>query len=105
MAGKEIFYLKANGDLYPCTSLLNKRFLVGNIRQRSLEELWNDPAMESMADYPREKIHGICQECDNFINCHGACRGATFAHTGNISASFPVCLYQTAICSAKDMQI
>jgi radical SAM protein with 4Fe4S-binding SPASM domain len=80
MAGREIFYLKGNGDLYPCTSLLQKQFCVGNIRLRPLEELWNDPA-----------------DCDNFINCHGACRGATFAHTGDINASFPVCLYQAAV--------
>ncbi len=94
IAGKETFYLKANGDIYPCTSLLNRQFRIGNIRKRSLEELWNDPEMEAMAHFPRENIHGPCRDCDNFARCHGACRGAAFAHTGDISASFPVCLYQ-----------
>ncbi len=97
IAGKETFYLKSNGDLFPCTSLLNREFRVGNIRQRPLEELWNDPAMTAIANFPREKIQGPCRDCDNFARCHGACRGVTFAHTGDLTASFPVCLYQVAL--------
>lgn len=96
IAGKETFYLKGNGDIYPCTSLLHRKFKVGNIRERSLEEIWNDPAIEEMSVFPRETIHGPCRDCDIFDRCHGACRGAAFAHTGDISASFPVCLYQVA---------
>jgi len=96
LAGKETFYLKSNGDLYPCTSLLQRQFRVGNIRERSLSELWNDPAMEKIADLPRDNLDGYCRDCDNMVNCHGACRGAAFAHTGNLQASFPVCLYRAA---------
>lgn len=96
-AGKDTFYLKANGNVYPCTSLLHNDFVVGNIHDRPLEEIWNDPAMEQIADLPRdENIHGQCRGCDNFRRCHGACRGAAFAHTGDLYASFPVCLYQVA---------
>jgi radical SAM protein with 4Fe4S-binding SPASM domain len=97
IAGKETFYLKGNGDLYPCTTLLHRRFRVGNIRERSLEDLWNDPAMEEIANFPRETIEGPCRDCDNFSRCRGACRGVTFAHTGDLKASFPVCLYQFAL--------
>jgi len=96
VAGKETFYLKGNGDVYPCTSLLHRNFVFDNIRRRPLEEIWNDPGIEKMADFPREEIHGPCRECDNFTNCHGACRGAAFAHTGDVRASFPVCLYRVA---------
>jgi radical SAM protein with 4Fe4S-binding SPASM domain len=96
VAGKETFYLKASGDVYPCTSLLHRDFVVGNIHKRPLEEIWNDPAMEEIANRPPENIHGPCRDCDNFVRCHGACRGAAFAHTGDFYASFPVCLYQVA---------
>lgn len=102
IAGKETFYLKSNGDVFPCTSLLNKEFRVGNIRQRPLEEIWNDPAIETIADFPREKIEGHCRDCDNFSRCRGACRGVTFAHTGNLTASFPVCLYRVALDAAVE---
>jgi radical SAM protein with 4Fe4S-binding SPASM domain len=95
-AGMETFYLKANGDVYPCTALLHQQFRVGNIRRRPLEEIWNDPAISAMTSYPRDRLEGPCRECDNFMNCHGACRGTAFAHTGNMNASLPVCLYQVA---------
>jgi len=92
-AGVETFYLKANGDVYPCTALLDQRFRVGNVRTHSLEELWNTPKMWAPSMFPREEIQGACRTCDNFAYCHGACRGATLAHTGDIYASFPTCLY------------
>ncbi len=96
IAGVETFYLKGNGDVYPCTSLLHPKFRVGNIRERPLEEIWNSPEMQVMAAFPRNEIEGPCRACDNFENCLGACRGATFAHTGNLKASFPLCLYRFA---------
>jgi radical SAM protein with 4Fe4S-binding SPASM domain len=97
IAGMETFYLKGNGDIYPCTALMDKRFKVGNLRERSLEDIWNLPEMRAMSIFPREEIHGECGSCDNFTNCRGACRGATLAHTGDIKASFPLCLYKTAL--------
>jgi radical SAM protein with 4Fe4S-binding SPASM domain len=96
VAGMQTFYLKGNGDVYPCTALLHKRFRVGNLRERPLERIWNSPEMSAMSSFPRNEIQGPCRTCDNFINCRGACRGATFAHTGDLYASFPVCLYRIA---------
>jgi radical SAM protein with 4Fe4S-binding SPASM domain len=96
IAGVETFYLKGNGDIYPCTALLNKRFLVGNLRERPLAEIWNSPEMTAIASFPREDIEGPCRTCDNFANCRGACRGTTYAHTGDLKASFPLCLYRVA---------
>jgi mycofactocin biosynthetic radical S-adenosylmethionine protein MftC len=95
-AGARTFYLKGNGDVYPCTALCFPQFLVGNVRERSLEELWNLPAMTTASEFPRDQIHGPCRECDNFAACKGACRGATLALTGDLTASFPHCLYHEA---------
>lgn len=92
IAGIDTCYLKANGDLYPCTAPLSEQFCVGNIRRRSLTEMWRDPLMRRLAEYDRSKIHGACRGCELFESCLGACRGATFAHTGDLDASFPVCL-------------
>lgn len=96
MAGLETFYLKGNGNVYPCTNLLNDKFCVGNIRERSLEEIWNSPEMSAMAAYSRDRLDGPCGSCDNLFSCHGACRGGAYAHTGDLNASFPVCLYHFA---------
>jgi len=91
-AGVKVLYLNCYGDVYPCTSLLDKQFVVGTVRRQSMREIWNDPKMTQIANYPREQITGHCRDCDYFPRCHGGCRGVTFAHTGDLNASFPACL-------------
>ena len=97
IAGVETFYLKPNGDVFPCTALIFPQFRIGNLHERSLTEIWNDPAMTAMSEYPVEKITGTCKSCDNLARCHGACRGTTLAHTGDINGSLPTCLYQIEV--------
>ncbi len=97
VAGVKTCYIKGNGDVYPCTALCVPQFLIGNVRERSLEELWEMPMMRAASEYPHEQITGPCRTCDNFAACHGACRGATLAMTGDINASFPHCLYRAAL--------
>jgi radical SAM protein with 4Fe4S-binding SPASM domain len=92
IAGVGLLYLAPNGDVYPCTSLLDERFRVGNVRERSLEEIWDDSGMTEMARYPRSNIHGPCRDCETFGRCRGACRGITYAYTGDLNASFPLCM-------------
>lgn len=94
VAGIETVYLKANGNVYPCTALLYDEFIVGNIRERSFADIWDDPAMTTMAQFPRDEVEGACRSCDNFSECRGACRPTAFAHTGNFLGSFPACLYR-----------
>lgn len=97
VAGKRLLYISGNGNVYPCTSLLDDRFLVGNLRERSIVDLWHDPEMTRMAEYPRHEITGPCASCDLFERCHGACRGLALAATGDLNASFPTCLYRAEV--------
>ena len=92
VAGVETLYLSCRGDVYPCTSLLDRRFVVGNVRERPLEEIWSDPAMSRIADLDRDAIEGECRACPHFSSCRGGCRGVTFAYTRDLRASFPMCL-------------
>ncbi|MCX6830228.1 MAG: radical SAM protein [candidate division Zixibacteria bacterium] len=94
MAGKSMFYLTCTGDVFPCTSLLGKENLIGNVRKRSLADIWNDPKMTAVSDLRPQDIHGVCRDCRHLKHCHGACRGITKCHTGDLYASFPLCLYR-----------
>ncbi|MFZ1684989.1 MAG: radical SAM protein [Candidatus Zixiibacteriota bacterium] len=94
IAGKQMLYISSTGEVYPCTSLLDKQFCVGNLHHRSIRELWNDPKMTEMSEFPFENIHGTCRSCETFPVCHGGCRGITYAHTRDLLASFPMCLKQ-----------
>jgi len=91
-AGKLLLYLSSTGDVYPCTSLLDPRFVVGSVNERPLRDIWCDPKMTEMARYPREKIKGRCATCEDFAACHGACRGIAYAYTGRLDSPFPICL-------------
>jgi len=91
-AGRQLLYLSSTGDVYPCTSLLDSRFVVGNVNDRPLRELWCDKRMTEPASYPLDKIRGRCARCEDFASCHGACRGIAYAWTGRLDAPFPVCL-------------
>ena len=97
IAGKETFYLKATGDVYPCTSLTYAQFLVGNIRQTPLEELWQSPQMREVSNLQNDCIEGYCRTCDNLAACRGGCRGVVLAHTGEMTASYPNCLFRIAL--------
>ncbi len=92
IAGMEVLYIAPSGDVYPCTSLLDGRFRVGNVRRRSLEALWEDPAMTAIARYPKERVTGACRQCGRFEQCRGGCRGIAVAYTGDLDASFPACV-------------
>jgi len=92
VSGVKTFYLSSNGDVYPCTSLIMKKFLVGNLRENSLEDLWNNPKMTEVSSFPKEKIKGECKKCQYFERCKGGCRGITFAYTNDLFAPYPLCL-------------
>jgi radical SAM protein with 4Fe4S-binding SPASM domain len=92
VAGVQLMYISAKGDVFPCTSLIDEQFKVGSIRERAIKDIWNDPFMTAMAKFPRERITGPCKSCEYFARCQGACRGVTYAHTHNLYASFPMCL-------------
>ncbi|MEZ5357739.1 MAG: radical SAM protein [Candidatus Zixiibacteriota bacterium] len=96
IAGIQTCYIKANGDVFPCTAMLYDQFIVGNVKEKSLEELWESPAMTGMSCVPYDEIEGPCASCDNTENCKGACRSLTYAHTGSFTESFPNCLYRAA---------
>lgn len=102
VAGMKMLYLSANGDVFPCTSAIDPRFRVGSVLRRSLTEIWNDPAMTSLAHHGRDRISGPCRTCAHFDRCGGGCRGIAHAHTGDVDASFPNCLSSVGACTVFD---
>jgi radical SAM protein with 4Fe4S-binding SPASM domain len=101
VAGVQTMYISSTGMVYPCTSLISKRFEVGNIRETSLSDIWNDPRMTEVSDLAGKAVDGRCNTCDHLSECHGGCRGIAFANTDSLSAEFPNCLYQFEVSGVK----
>ncbi len=52
-----------SGDVYPCALLHNPLFKVGNIRENSLAEIYNSPALKKFKTHTADNI-SKCRSCD-----------------------------------------
>lgn len=100
-AGTEMMYISSTGAVYPCTSLIDSRFEIGNVHNRSLESIWNDPRMTEIANYDMSKVEGDCRSCTKLPGCHAGCRGVAYAYSGHVNAACPNCLFRTRSCLSK----
>jgi len=84
--------INANGDVAPCDGLLNyKDFILGNIREQSLENIWNHPTMLALREITPSDITGLCKSCKHLEFCMGGCRARAYIEHGNFFASNPLC--------------
>jgi hypothetical protein len=55
-----------NGDVYPCTVVSGKQFVLGNLLRQGLEEIWNGAAFSASRAFvlnygPRQGGNSICE--------------------------------------------
>ncbi len=99
-AGLEVLGLESHGDVKGCLSLpsrLNGRsdFIEGNVRQRSLVDIWRDPqAFAYNRRFSVEQLAGACRSCEWGEICRGGCTWTSSAH-GDPHA-FPLCYHHLA---------
>lgn len=87
IAGSGYFRITPEGDVTPCPYLATK---AGNLRERSLEEIWNsDPIMQSLR---MPHYSGQCGLCSHRQTC-GGCRARAYAATGDLMGDDPWCAY------------
>jgi mycofactocin radical SAM maturase len=88
-AGKLTCCITPAGDVYACPFLKAEPFYAGNIRERSLADIWRDsPALQELR---REKSGG-CQSCPAFDLCHGGCPAAKYFTNLPLDAPDPECV-------------
>ena len=97
-AGRDVAYITAQGDVYPCTALIFPEYRVGNVRQTPVAKLLRSPAMERVhRQRARLKLGGTCVDCALGDTCRGGCPGRTVAAHGRLAGephrgAMPVCL-------------
>jgi radical SAM protein with 4Fe4S-binding SPASM domain len=94
-SGKRVAYISAEGDLYPCPSLIAAPFRVGNVFETPLRELLASKALACVRRIPRERLQGPCATCSNHA-CQGGCRGVAFAVTGDVHGALPYCHFSNS---------
>jgi radical SAM protein with 4Fe4S-binding SPASM domain len=77
-AGQNTIGLEADGTIKGCPSLPTKGYAGGNIRTRSLEDIWvNAPELNFTRDRTTKDLWGRCATCYYADVCRGGCSWTT----------------------------
>lgn len=81
-AGISVLSVKSNGDIIGCLSTPDK-YIEGNIRTKSIVEIWNNPHAFSYNRNFKSSDLGInCRDCRYANKCRGGCLGMSMSLTG-----------------------
>ena len=93
-AGISVCGIRSNGDVMGCLAINDDKFVEGNVRDRSLYEIWND---EGSFIYNRDISHKKpgpnCFKCKHFKRCGGGCSEMSLMKTG-VLHNDPYCFYR-----------
>ncbi|MDQ1351523.1 MAG: hypothetical protein QG657_1827 [Acidobacteriota bacterium] len=79
----------ADGNVFPCQTLLKEELCGGNIKHQSLREiLEKSPQLKKMREFSVDQVKE-CSSCDIKYLCGGACRGIHSNITGDILKNNP----------------
>jgi radical SAM protein with 4Fe4S-binding SPASM domain len=92
--GDSSLSLSPTGDLYPCHLLHYPRFLIGNVLQTPLGELYRSSAViERCRHLTVDNVEG-CRDCFLRYVCGGACRARAFHEGDDLAATSDFCEYE-----------
>jgi radical SAM protein with 4Fe4S-binding SPASM domain len=84
-AGISVIGIDSDGDVKGCQSLYSKKFVEGNLRNESLESIWNKPENFSYnRKFKTEYLDGNCKACDKGLICKGGCRASNYFINGDL---------------------
>lgn len=83
------------GNVRGCESMYDDAFIEGNLRRRTLSDIWNDEnAFAYNRRFDSSMLTGKCADCDMGEYCAGGCRSYNFFTNGGK-------LYENVLCARK----
>ncbi len=73
--------LEHNGDVFACDHYVDSPHRLGNIVERPLADLVNQPRQQRFGQHKSASLPGYCRRCDVRFACHGECPKNRFATT------------------------
>ena len=80
-----------NGDVYNCDHFVYPEYLLGNIREKSLLEIYNDPKRFRFGVAKRASLPRECMKCRFYFACRGECPKHRFERTPSGEAKNSLC--------------
>lgn len=94
-AGLTVIGIDSAGNVRGCESMYDERFIEGNLRERKLSEIWEDPdAFAYNRRFLREQLTGACSACPHGDYCAGGCRSYNYFVHGRLYEA-PACARNT----------
>ena len=97
-AGLRSFGILHNGDIVGCTSMRSREFIEGNIKERSLREIWENPnGFLWRRNFNPDNLGGDCKICKYSKRCLGGCPNTRLSMNGDICSENLYCTYNLKI--------
>lgn len=100
-AGKLVMGIEANGAVKGCPSLQSRHYIGGSLKDRPLEEIWNQtPQLAFARNRTVEDLWGFCRTCPFAETCMGGCTftaHSLFDRPGNN----PYCHYRARVLASE----
>ncbi len=92
-AGLQTLGITSDGGVLGCLSFpAEEPWLEGNLRERPLREIWNDPdAFAYNRRFTRDQLSGACRSCRYALLCRGGCLSSNVGYSGGVGEN-PYCL-------------
>lgn len=83
-AGKRVVGIRSNGDITGCLSLMEDRFIEGNIRETSFPDIWNNKnSFAYNRNFDPSLLEGQCKTCKYGERCKGGCKNTALSLSGS----------------------
>lgn len=93
-AGLTSIGIDSIGNVRGCESMYDERFIEGNLREKTLQEIWEDPnAFAYNRKFTQKLLTGACSNCSYGYICAGGCRSYNYFTHGK--------LYESLYCARK----
>jgi radical SAM protein with 4Fe4S-binding SPASM domain len=102
-AGCQVIGIESNGTIKGCLSLPSSmhgenRFVEGNVREKTLAEIWNGKnAFAFTRLFSEKQLTGFCRVCRYREFCRGGCSWTVHTHTKEGGEGNPFCFYFQAV--------
>ncbi len=84
-AGLSAIGIDSVGNVRGCESMYDERFNEGNLRDRRLEDIWNDEnAFSYNRKFTPDLLTGECARCEHGAYCAGGCRSYNYFVLGKL---------------------
>jgi radical SAM protein with 4Fe4S-binding SPASM domain len=97
-AGVRSFGFLHNGDILGCTSIRDREYIEGNIRERTLRDIWEDDRKFLWRrEMSKDKLSGDCKICKYGTKCLGGCPNTRLTIDKTLYGENRYCVYNVAM--------